>query len=276
LCAPLHRVRFVAAADSHADERRLGVLYLDSHERGTLLSAGVRDALETLAAEAAVAIENARLYREAAEHARTREELRLAAEIQRLLLPQAPIDRPFVEAGAVSVPCRSIGGDFFDYSAHADLRFVFTVGDVAGKGPPAALLTALVQGMFSVAEPGSTDPASVVSRINGALCRRGLEARFVTLFHGALDPGGRLLYCNAGHNPPFVVGRSGVRRLDAGGPIVGCLEMASYATGSAQLEPGDRIVLFSDGVSEAFSRNEEEFGDDRILALVESALSASP
>jgi pSer/pThr/pTyr-binding forkhead associated (FHA) protein len=114
LCAPLHLVRFVDAGDAHPDDRRLGVLYLDSHQGGALLSDSVRSGLETLAAEAAVAIENARLYREAAEKARIEQELRIAAEIQHVLLPQDPIDKPCVEAFARSLPCRSIGGDFFD------------------------------------------------------------------------------------------------------------------------------------------------------------------
>jgi sigma-B regulation protein RsbU (phosphoserine phosphatase) len=276
LCAPLHLVRFADAADSSAQNRRLGVLYLDSSEPGTFVPGAVRQALETLAAEAAVAIENARLYREAAEHARTLEEIRIAAGIQALLLPRASIRRSFVEAGAASLPCRMIGGDFFDYADLEDQRFAFTVGDVAGKGPAAALLCALVQGMFSFAGPVSADPAAVVVRINETLCRRGIESRFATLFYGMLDPRGRLVYCNAGHNPPFVVGRSGVRRIEATGPIVGLLPDARFDSGTVCLAGGDLMLVFSDGVSEALSHDEEQFGDDRILALLQSARAASP
>jgi len=275
LCIPLHLVQFVEAPDSSAQNRRLGVLYLDSTEPGTFMSETVQQALETLAAEAAVAIENARLYREAAEHARTREEIGIAAEIQGLLLPKTPIRRPFVEAGAASLPCRLIGGDFFDYADLEDHRFAFTLGDVAGKGPPAALLCAVVQGMFALAAPGGSEPAPVVARINDALRRRGIESRFATLFYGVLDPRGRLVYCNAGHNPPFVVGPSGVRRLHASGPIVGLLPGATYDNGAVCLAAGDVVVVFSDGVAEALNQEEEQFGDHRTLALIERVLAAS-
>jgi serine phosphatase RsbU (regulator of sigma subunit) len=275
LCAPLHLVRFVDAAEAHPDEKRLGVLYLDSQRIGTLLSETVRSALETLAAEAAVAIENARLYRETVVKERLEQELRIAAEIQRMLLPQAPIDRPCVEAFARSRSCRSIGGDFFDYAHQDDCRFAFTLGDVAGKGPSAALLSSLLLGMFSLATQGNDAPASVVSRVNGALCFRAIEARFATLFYGVLDRRGCLRYCNAGHNPPFVIGSSGIRRLEACGPVVGLLERAQYDDGVVQLAPGDRVVIFSDGVSEAFSEAGEEFGDARIHELLESTLAAS-
>ncbi len=276
LCVPLHLVRLVEAADAHPDERRLGVLYLDGRKAGALLSETVRSGLETLAGEAAVAIQNARLYRAAVEKARIDQELHIAADIQRMLLPQAPIDKPCVEAAAVSLPCRSIGGDFFHYADQDEGRFAFTLGDVAGKGPPAALLSALLLGMFSLALVGNEAPASVVALVNGALCRRAIEGRFATLFHGVLDRSGCLRYCNAGHDAPVVLGRSGVRRLEAGGPVVGLFADAPYDQGVVQLLPGDRIVVFSDGVSEAVGHDGEEFGDDRVFALLETVLAASP
>ncbi len=276
LCLPLHRLRFADLVDGPADDRRIGVLYLDSRKRGSLLSATIREGLETLAAEAAVAIENARLYREAAEKARMEQELRIAAEIQRMLLPTKPIDRPSVEAAAASLPCRLIGGDFFEYVDQGESGFAFILGDVAGKGPPAALLSALLQGMFSLPLEEQARPAAVVTRVNGALWRRGIEARFVTLFYGVLDSAGRLTYCNGGHNPPFVVGPSGVRRLETGGPVVGLLNEVLFDEGIVQLAPGDRVVVFSDGVSDAPSADEEPFGEDRILALLESVLAATP
>ncbi len=115
----------------------------------------------------------------------------------------------------------------------------------------------------------------MVSRVNEALCSRGIESRFATLFFGALEPGGRFTYCNAGHNPPFLFGPSGVQRLDDGGPIVGVFEGVSYQEGTAALAPGDRIVLFSDGVSEALSCGGEEFGDCRILEILDSVHARS-
>src|SRR5687768_288477 len=170
LCVPLNLVRYVdrqeaererhgpggasdAAARSSA-ERRIGVLYLDSREKGDLLSSATRAALETLATEAAVAIENARLYRQTVEKARTDQEIRIAAEIQQALLPKSGNTLPFCETAAAAVACRSIGGDFYDWMVRPDGTFAFTLGDVAGKGPPAALLSALLQGLFAAQATG--------------------------------------------------------------------------------------------------------------------------
>jgi sigma-B regulation protein RsbU (phosphoserine phosphatase) len=275
LCAPLHVVRYVDEASAKAEDRRIGVLYLDSREKGTLLSSATRTSLETLAAEAAVAIENARLYREAAEKARMENEMRIAAEIQSALLPRTAVERVFVEAAAATVPCRSIGGDFFDYAEQADGGFAFTLGDVAGKGPPAALLSALLQGMLSLEAQGSDRPGSVVSRVNAALVRRGIESRFATLFYGVVSSDGTMTYCNAGHNPPFVVGRRGVSRLEAGGPVVGLLPGVPYGDGSVRLENGDDVVIFSDGVSEAMTADGEEFGDERLLEAIQASRGAA-
>ena len=274
LCAPLHLVRYVDDASAGGEDRRIGVLYLDSREKGTLLSSSTRTALETLATEAAVAIENARLYREAAEKARLEQEMKIAAEIQAMLLPRTSVNRAFVEAAAATVPCRSIGGDFIDYAEQSTGCFAFMLGDVAGKGPPAALLSALLQGMFALEAQGADEPASVVGRVNMALFRRGIESRFATLFFGVMSKEGHLRYCNAGHNPPFIVGPGGLRRLEEGGPVVGLLSGLTYTQGTADLQHGDRIVIFSDGVSEAMSATGEEFGDDRLLSVIETARAA--
>ena len=271
LCAPLHLVRYVDDASAKSEDRRIGVLYLDSREKGTLLASATRVALETLAAEAAVAIENARLYREAAEKAKLEQEMRIAAEIQGALLPKTSITKGFVDAAAATIPCRSIGGDFFDYADHASGGFAFTLGDVAGKGPPAALLSALLQGMFSIEAQGADAPALVVARVNGALFRRGIESRFATLFFGIVSTNGTLRYCNAGHNPPFVISGDTAIRLEEGGPVVGLLPGAPYGQGEVTLSAGDRIVIFSDGVSEAMDAAGDEFGDDRLLAAIRAS-----
>jgi serine phosphatase RsbU (regulator of sigma subunit) len=271
VCLPLNLVQYIESAESRGEDRRIGVLYLDSRERGTLLSPTTRSALETLAAEASVAIENARLYRETLEKAKMEQEMRIAAEIQQALLPKATSGVKFIEAAAASIPCRSIGGDFFDYIDHSNGEFGFALGDVSGKGPPAALMSAMMQGMFAAQAYSTTGPAPAITNMNKALCRRGLESRFVTLMYGSVAAAGQLTYCNAGHNPPFVIGKAGVRRLEAGGPVIGLLEFAPYDQESVQLDSGDTIVIFSDGVSEALSSTGEEFGDNRLLETVQTA-----
>jgi serine phosphatase RsbU (regulator of sigma subunit) len=276
ICVPLNFVRYVEAGEARGEDQRIGVLYLDSRERGALLSDATRGALETLAAEASVAIENARLYRDKLEKARMEQEMRIAAEIQQSLLPRARVHLGYVEAAAASIPCRSIGGDFFDYLDNAGNTFGFALGDVAGKGPPAALMSALMQGMFASQAQYADGPATAVTSMNKALCRRGLESRFVTLMFGMMQSNGTLVYCNAGHNPPFVIGKSGIRRLGEGGPVVGLLEFAPYDQESVPLQPGDTVVIFSDGVSEALDATGAEFGDERLEQVAAEAGDAAP
>ena len=280
LCVPLRLVRYVDKAENVGEERRIGVLYLDSREKGTLLAGSTRAALETLATEAAVAIENARLYRETMEKARMEQEMRIAAEIQQALLPKAARAGSYFRAAAASLPCRSIGGDFYDYVDLTDGSLGFALGDVAGKGPPAALLSAMMQGIFAAQAATSDAPSKTITRVNLALYRRGIESRFVTLMYGVLDPDGRMVYCNAGHNPPLVIspsrGAAGVRRLERGGPIVGLFEAASYEEETVRLTDGDWLIVFSDGISEAMSAEGDEYGEARIIECIQRNATLDP
>ena len=269
-CVPLRLLRYVEEAEEEAEDeaedRRIGVLYLDSRVKGSLQSKSTQLALETLAAEAAIAIENARLYRESQEKARLDQELRTAHEFQQALLPKAAPVKSYFEAAASMVPCRSIGGDFYEYLELPDGAFGFTLGDVAGKGAPAGLIGARVQEIF--AAQAAPHPAITVTRINDVLTRRALEARFVTLLYGVLAPDGQLTYCNAGHNPPLLLGDGGVRRLATGRMILGLFDDATFEEERVQLSPGDTLIVFSDGISEALNGAGEECGDVRILDCV--------
>jgi sigma-B regulation protein RsbU (phosphoserine phosphatase) len=282
LCVPLRLVRYLDKAAEVTDERekRIGVLYLDSREKGTLLSSSTKAALETLATEAAVAIENARLYRETMEKARMEQEMRIAAEIQQALLPKMARAGTFFSAAAASIPCRSIGGDFYDYVDLPEGAMGFALGDVAGKGPPAALLSAMMQGIFAAQAASNDSPSQTISRVNLALYRRGIESRFVTLMYGAMRSDGRLTYCNAGHNPPLIIPRSGsgqpVRRLECGGPIVGLFDSATFDEETVTLNAGDWLIVFSDGVSEAMSASGDEYGEGRIVSCVERHKTLEP
>ncbi len=280
LCVPLRLVRYLDKGEAVGEERRIGVLYLDSREKGLLMSSSTRAALETLATEAAVAIENARLYRETMEKARMEQEMRIAAEIQQALLPKMARTGSFFAAAAASLPCRSIGGDFYDYVDLPGGALGFALGDVAGKGPPAALLSAMMQGIFAAQAASSDSPSQTISRVNLALYRRGIESRFVTLMYGTLAPDGRLTYCNAGHNPPLVLSRSGsrldMRRLEIGGPIVGLFEGATFEEETVALKPKDWLIVFSDGVSEAMSASGDEYGENRIVEIAEKNMSLEP
>jgi sigma-B regulation protein RsbU (phosphoserine phosphatase) len=204
------------------------------------------------------------------------QEMRIAAEIQQALLPKAGRAGMYFRAAAASIPCRSIGGDFYDYVDLSDGSLGFALGDVAGKGPPAALLSAMMQGIFAAQAATSDAPSKTIARVNLALYRRGIESRFVTLMYGVLDPTGKMIYCNAGHNPPLIIGSNGVRRLERGGPIVGLFEAASYEEETIQLTAGDWLIVFSDGISEAMSVIGDEYGEARIIECVERSAALDP
>jgi len=271
LCLPLQVARYASQGDA-APARRIGVLYLDSRRKGTLMSETTRTGVERLATEAAAAIENARLYREELEKGRLEHELNIAAQIQRALLPEPRYSARGIDVAAVSVPCRSIGGDFFDYLELPGGAFGFALGDVAGKGASAALLTASVQSIFFTRASEGEGPALTVARVNRGVIRRAVQARFVTMFYGMLGQDGVLTYSNAGHSPPLLVGRRGLVRLEQGGLVLGLVADASYEQGQVQLEAGDVIVLFSDGLSECTNEADDQYEEERIARCVGGAL----
>ena len=270
-CVPLKLVRYVERAVETADAHPIGVLYLDSWKKGSLSSRPIQLGLETLAAEAAVTIENARLYRKSQEEARLDRALRTAYEFQQALQPKALPTRSYFSAAAEMALCLSIGGDFFDY-LDLDGSFGFVLGDVAGKSASAGLLGARVQEIFAHRAPGA-EPATTLSAINATMVKKGLESRFVTICYGILSPDEKLAYCNAGHNPPLLVGQNGVAWLKTGGLIVGLFEEAEYEQEVVTLSPGDTLITFSDGVSGASDTEGTEFGDERILECVQASPS---
>src|SRR5258705_11414758 len=276
LCTPLRLVRYVERVDQKGADEIIGVLYLDSRERGALRSVSAQSALETLSAEAALAIENARLYREALDKAKFEQELRVAAAIQQSLLPVANREGDFFSTAAASIACRAVGGDFFDYVDLPTDQFGFIIGDVAGKGSPAALLAAAVLGMFSAEATYQARAAPLLMRLNRGLFRRAIESRFLTTFYGILSPDGSLIYCNAGHNPPLLVSKSSIRRLETGGVVLGLFEQATFEEETVTLQPADLIVLFSDGVTESMNPDNEEFTDDRLIACANAQRGKTP
>ena len=269
-------MHYVDHADERGGDEAIGVLYLDSRAPGSLRLPTTQSALETLSAEAAIAIENARLYREALDKAKFEQELKVAAAIQQALLPASNRSGPFFTMAAASVPCRAVGGDFYDYVDLSNGAFGFILGDVAGKGSPAALLAAAVIGMFSAEATYHASAAAVITRLNSGLLRRSIEARFLTTFYGILSADGSFAYCNAGHNAPFLVTKAGMRRLETGGVILGLFAGASFDEEALTLQPGDFVLAFSDGVSEALNEAGEEFTDERLLACLTANRRATP
>jgi len=277
LCVPLRVVPMSDGGSHVATEKVFGVLYLDGRERSTMNSQATQNWLKAFAMQAALAIESARLYAESAEKGRIEREMRVAADIQRALLADPAYEGPFCDLAAASVPCRTVGGDFFDYLELGNGTFAFALGDVAGKGAPAALQAAAVQTNFAALAPVGDTPSDIMARINAALLRRAVDARFATMFLGLLAADGWLRYSNAGHEPPVVLRRDGhLVPLTSGGPVLGLLSDARYEGDAVQLETGDLVVVFSDGVTEARDAVGEEYGRDRAIAAVHRCHGMKP
>jgi sigma-B regulation protein RsbU (phosphoserine phosphatase) len=246
---------------------------LIAHERRVYDLSGI---LLQLAGELGAALDSARRYRETLERVRLEHDLRIAAQVQRALLPEPAYSTDRFELVATSLPCRAIGGDFFDYFELSRGAFGFALGDVAGKGPPAALLAAMLQGIFAAHAHLGGSTAETLARANESLVRREVESRFATMLYAVLSYDGHLTYCNAGHNPPLLIGRRGLRRLEKGGLVIGMFKGASFEEETVQLQCGDTVVMFSDGVSEALNLDDEEFGDDRLLECARENWELSP
>jgi ketosteroid isomerase-like protein len=204
------------------------------------------------------------------EKSRLDKELRVAAEVQRALLSRTSQVTGYCEAVGDSIPSRAIGGDFFDLINLPSGNFGIVLGDVAGKGPASAIIAAVIQGMLGIEVENENSPAATVTRLNRGLVRRNLEPRFATLVYGVLSPDGRFVYSNAGHNAAIVLTSDGLHRLTTGGSILGAFTEARFDEETVHMRPGDTLIMFSDGVTEARNAHGVEFGESRLLTFVKS------
>src|SRR5580700_3242397 len=245
----------------------LGVLYLDSR-RPAAFSKLDRQILDALAGDAASILDNARLVERERERQRMEQEIGIARDIQQALLPKNFRDYPHLAVSGVNFPCLAVGGDYFDVFSLGDNRTAFLLADVSGKGLGAALCTNLLQGALSGMTLG-TDPARVFNHVNRFLCDHSEIGRYATMFFGILDDQGHLEYINAGHPSPFLI-RRGVAEdvFTEGSYPVGLVPEAEYTVVCLQLEPGDTLVLFSDGVTEAMDPAEQLFGVPRLREVL--------
>jgi serine phosphatase RsbU (regulator of sigma subunit)/pSer/pThr/pTyr-binding forkhead associated (FHA) protein len=268
----MQSVRSMMAVPLQTNDRVIGLIYVDTPNVVRQFTPEDLNLLTVMANVAATRIEHARL----AEVERTEQlmakELQQAAEIQRGLLPtEAPTVSGFDIAGQ-NYACRTVGGDYYDFLTFPDGRVGMIVADVAGKGMPASLLMSSLQARVQVLFEEADDLANKVAKLNRIVKTTCPGNRFITFFICVLDPPtGYVAYCNAGHNPPLLVRASGeVESLPAGGLILGILPFASYDAGGCKLDPGDTIVLYSDGVTEAASPAGDEFGETRLAEVARS------
>ncbi len=255
----------------------LGVLYVDSRTRAAALTGLDRQVLQSLAAEGAMVIENARLFRLARDQERIRHVLSLARNIQQRLLPRALPEARHFRVHAMTMPCETVGGDYYDVVRLSGDRFGFAVADVSGKGLPAAMLASTLQGAFGAVALGDPELSNLFLRVNDFLCERTTPEMFATVFYGVLDQFGNFKFVNAGHPPPLVVRTSGaVNRLDSSNFPLGLFPGAAFEVDSVQLEHGDEILIFSDGLTEARNLEGDLFGESRLRNLLEECLRLAP
>lgn len=257
-----------------AGEELVGLVVVGGKESGEPHSTEEIALLRTVAAQSAVAVENARLHQEAVARARIEEELALARTIQQNFLPEEPPSVPEVELAALNVPCEEVGGDYYDFLLlRGRTALGLAIGDASGKGIPAALLMASFQAAFHAEAESHPSPARVLERLNRLIIRQSRSERFVTFFYGLFDRESRTLtYANAGHNPPLLLRADGTRRtLDEAGLLLGVGPETRYQETRIPLEEGDLLLLYTDGVTDELSPADEIFGLERLEALLQDA-----
>jgi len=273
-CVPLVRVNLSGGAKTQMvtqSRSNAGVLYMDSRLTAVDLAGGNRELLQTLAIEASTVLENARLLEEERAKQRIEEELGVARRIQQSLLPRHLPDAGWFRVCGSSRASHEVGGDYFDVVEVTPDEWSLVIADVAGKGVSSALLASFLQGAFLSAAGGRNIPA-VLSRINSFMAERAEHGKYATVFFASLDVSGLLVYANAGHCAPLVVRRGAkVESLAPTSMPVGLVPGAPFSVEERRLRPGDRIVLYTDGVTEAQNAVGEFFG----RGLLRDAVSAA-
>lgn len=226
--------------------------------------------LSIMAAQSAHIIENARLYEKEQELIHFQEEMKLAYDIQTNLLPKSKPLIPHFLIDGKSIPAKEVGGDYFDFIPLKNNDLVFCLGDISGKGIPAALLMANLQASLRGQTLMNIPCKDCIAFTNNLLYNCTDSNKFATLFYGILHSSqNKITYCNAGHNDPVLIDREGnVTRLKEGGIVVGILPDMSYEEGTIEFSPGSVLVVYSDGITESMDVNEQEFGEDRLINLI--------
>jgi phosphoserine phosphatase RsbU/P len=249
----------------------IGCLNVES-DRPTFFTAADEELVQFFASAAALSIERALLHRQVLDKQRLEDQLRVAREVQSGLLPGVPPDLPGYDIAAVNLPTHAIGGDYYDYVPLGDGRLGLVVADVSGKGVPAALIMASFRGALRTRMPRRARLTAVAAELNAAMLELRDASRYVTAVCAVLEDGGRVRYVNCGHNPPLLLRAGGGHEtLRRGGAALGLFPGERFREGAVRLEPGDSLVLYTDGVVEPTDEHDTEFGTDRLEAAVRSA-----
>ncbi|WP_260736730.1 SpoIIE family protein phosphatase [Tunturiibacter lichenicola] len=263
--------------------RLAGVIALGPKRSEEPYSKTDRQLLQTIASQTGLALENAELLEtlttEVAQRERISREIEIAREVQERLFPQVYPNVPGVDLAGFCRPAQVVGGDYFDFfllpsNPPKKPHLALALGDISGKGISAALLMASLRASLrSIAGLQQGDLAALISNVNNLVYESSTTNRYATFFYAEFDPVSRLLtYVNAGHNPPYVLRHSQAIALEPTGTVIGLLPDAEYAQATIQLESGDVLVAFTDGISEAMNHDKEEWGENRMIATANRVL----
>jgi len=267
------KIRSMLSVPLKVKDRMIGLISLFNKRKGTFTPDDQR-LLSIIAMQSAQVIENARLYEEEKRLQQMEEDLKTAKNIQLSLLPKEDPGLADIDIAGFSLPARQVGGDYYDFiNVDQDLLGI-VIADVSGKGMPAALLMANLQATLRGQALINHAPGECVAKSNALLCRSVEKGKFVTLFYGILNTMEKSLsYTNAGHCHPLIFDPKGeFRRLEKGGLILGVMDDYSYQEEKTTLEPGEMILLFTDGITETFNERNEQFEEERLVKVVQESL----
>ncbi len=268
-------LRSILCVPLKAKERVLGTIYVDNRIQAGIFAQADLELLNAIASSAAIAIENARLYQVAVEKGRLESELQMARQVQASLLPTRLPDVPGWEFVARWLPARQVAGDYYDFIRTPQGQVGLVVADVSDKGMPAALFMTLTRSVIRASLDGGQEPAEGIRRANRLICADSPSSMFVTLFFALLDPAtNQITYVNAGHNPPLLYqrgkrpGQGALSRLLRTGMALGVDEDQSYEQRTVSLNPGDFLVLYTDGITDALTPGGQDFGMHKLEGVV--------
>ena len=267
ICIPLRRTQIGGDRVDAAGSEVRGVLYLDSKLLSSKLAEVKHDILRAIAADAASLVENAFLVQAEEAKRRYEQEMNIAAGIQQRLMRVTIPDVPFARIQARNIPCKEVGGDFFDV-IRTDKSLTVVLTDVSGKGISAAILASILQGLLYAQLTQDLPLGNVVGVVNRFLCEKVAGEKYATMVIARLHPDGRLEYVNCGHVTPLLVAEGKCLELEGGNLPVGLLNDVTYESGTTHLPPGSRLMIVTDGVTEAEDPRGDMFGTDRLAGLV--------
>jgi sigma-B regulation protein RsbU (phosphoserine phosphatase) len=265
------RLRSILCVPLKIKDQVLGVVYVDNRLQAGIFTEADLNLLTAIASSAAVAIENARLYQVAVEKGRLERELQMAREVQSSLLPQETPQIPGWEFAACWRPAREVAGDYYDFVPLSGERLGLVIADVSDKGMPSALFQACTRSVVRASLSGAPSPSEAIARANRLICADASGGMFVTLFYALLDPkSAEVTYVNAGHNPPllYLAEHDTLTRLLRTGMALGVLEESCFEQQALHLNPGDFVVLYTDGVTDATDAQIEDFGVERLERVI--------